>query len=55
MGLFGIFRGIGKIIEGVAEGSGKKIVKGALRTGIGIITLGSVDSDDDADQDDYDE
>lgn len=24
MGLFGIFRGIGKIIEGVAEGSGKK-------------------------------
>lgn len=55
MGLFGVVKGLGKIVEGVVEGNINKIGKGALRTGIGIFTLGSVDSDDDDDQDDDDE
>ena len=38
MGLFGIGKGIGKIVAGVLEGDAGKIVKGVAQTALGTVT-----------------
>ena len=38
MGLWGIGKGIGKIVVGVLEGDASKIVKGVAQTALGTVT-----------------
>ena len=38
MGLWGIGKGIGKIVVGVLEGDAGKIVKGVAQTALGTVT-----------------
>lgn len=49
MGLFGIFKGAAKTIEGIVEGDAEKIVKGVGKTITGVVTTvtGSGNDDDD--------
>lgn len=53
MGAIGIFRGLGKVIEGIAEGDIAKVGKGVVRTAVGVTTtlfgFGGDDASDNSD------
>lgn len=52
MGFLKIGRGIAKMVKGAIEGDIAEVGKGALKTGVGIITtLMGVDNDDSEDSD----
>ena len=52
MGIIKIVRGLGKIVEGISEGDIAKVGKGALKTGVGVVTtIIGAGEDDDADDD----
>lgn len=47
MGLYGIAKGVGKVITGIAEGDARKVAKGIGSIGLGIFTGSNEDSNDD--------
>lgn len=54
MGIIRIVRGLGKIVEGIAEGDIAKVGKGAIKTGVGVVTT-FIGADNDDDSDDLDD
>ena len=38
MGVFGILKGLKKVVTGIVEGDGAKVLKGVVQTGVSVTT-----------------